>query len=71
MTYRKIGRNIFKLSNLRELIDNDVKNRNIVIPVGYMVKHNGKCMAFNGSDFRMGLNPRFAIYQLWDGEGMT
>lgn len=71
MTYRRIGRSIFKLSNLRELIDNDVTNRNIVIPVGYMVKHNGKCMAFNGSDFRMGSNPRFTIDQLCDLEGMT
>lgn len=71
MTYRRIGRNIFKLSNLRELIDNDVKNRKIVIPLGYMVKHSGKCMAFNESDFRMGSKPRFTIYQLCDLEGMT
>ena len=47
-----MGRNNFKFSTLRELIDgNDVKNREIEIPLGCMVQHNGKCMGFHESGF--------------------
>jgi len=53
MTYRGIGRNNFKFSNWIELINDDVKNRDIEIPLGRMVKHGRKCVGFNGSCFRM------------------
>lgn len=72
MTYRGIRRNNVKFSSLRESIDgNDVKNRDIEIPMGGMVKRNGKCMGFSGSGFRIDSHPSFTIYQLCDLECMT
>lgn len=52
MTYRGRGINHLKFTNLREVMDgSDVKNRDVEIPVGCVVKHCGKCIDFNRSSF--------------------
>lgn len=48
MAYIEIGRNTFRFSYLRKLIDDNVKNRDIGIHVVLTVKKNGKGIGFTG-----------------------